>query len=81
MDTIKVRGSAVQRVLATLASRGEQLANEGMLVINVYVDSRLTPESFTQPISEGGLILQFVRRNLMAQWELDSRKFTILTNL
>lgn len=81
MDKTKVRGSAVQRALATLASRGEQLANEGMLVINVYVDSRLTPESFTQPISEGGLILQFVRHSITARWELDSSKFTILTNL
>lgn len=81
MPKIKVRGSAVQLALNALVARQEQLFKEGSLNVNVYVDYRLTPESFAEDLNEGGIILYFIRDHPANRWELDRSKFTILNSL
>lgn len=75
---IPVRAAAVARALTALALRQDQLAITGMLTISVYVDRRLTPESFPPRTQQGAVILRFTRQQLTDQWQLDDSQFTVL---
>jgi hypothetical protein len=81
MNKTPIRCSAVKRALAALAEQNRQLADQEKLAIDVYLDHRLTPESFEQLAVEGGLIIRFVRSHTSSQWEFDKGRFIILTHL
>ncbi len=76
-----IRQSAVRRALAALAEKNQQLLSEQRLEIDVYIDSKLTPESFQETPVTGGLILHFIRYRTCDQWQVDRSKFSILAHL
>jgi|GEM_PF-2730438 len=78
---IPIRQSAVRRALAALAEKNQQLVSERRLEIDVYIDGKLTPESFQETPAAGGLILHFIRYRTCDQWQVDKSKFSILAHL
>lgn len=69
------------RALAALAHQQTVLDTAGALTARVYVDCRLTPESFPLRVEQGAVILLFVRQQLTACWRLDEHQFRILHQL
>lgn len=76
-----VRASAVVKALVALAQRKEQLTTEGAITVRVYVNHRLTPESFPTRVDQGAVILYFIRSHLTDEWQLDTSQFTVLHGL
>ncbi len=76
-----IRQSAVRRALAALAEKNQQLLSEQRLEIDVYIDHKLTPESFQETPVAGGLILHFIRYRTSDQWQVDQGNFSILAHL
>ncbi|RZK35222.1 MAG: hypothetical protein EOO61_12275 [Hymenobacter sp.] len=76
-----IRASVVVKALVALDQQQEQLATEGILAVRVYVDHRLTPESFPRRINQGAVILYFTRKQPTDHWQLDDNQFSVLHRL
>lgn len=74
-ERINVRRTVVKLALHKLLIELPQLYNQAILEQQVYVSSRISPESFPNPGSEGEILLWFVRPNEFSEWRLDARRF------
>lgn len=75
---IQVRRSVVVRAWHHMESMASSLDREAILEQQVYVPSRLTPESVGKPTPEGGLLLRFVRSTEFSPWQLDETRVEVL---
>lgn len=77
---IKVRRTVVKLALNKLLLAMEALDDRAILEQQVFVSSRLSPESFEDLNDDGGgaVILRFVRLTEFSVWQLDNDQFLIL---
>jgi len=80
-ERINVRRTVVKLALHKLLIELSQLYNQAILEQQVYVSSRISPESFPSSGSDGGILLRFVRANEFSEWKLDEQRFQILEDV